>query len=142
SLAPEGGAHQSVITPLIGLGQPDLTAFEPAFVDELAVILAWSLRHLQQEGGGSVYLRLSTRPIDQPKREMTPALHEDLVQGGYWLVPPGPGAELAIVCCGVVTPEAIEAHSQIRDEIPGVGLMVVTSAARLHRDWLSARREH
>jgi pyruvate dehydrogenase E1 component len=140
SLAPEGGAHQSVITPLIGLGQPELTAFEPAFVDELAVILAWSLRHLQQRDGGSVYLRLSTRPIDQPKRAMTPALHSDIVQGGYWFVPPGPGAELAIVCCGVVTPEAIEAHSQICDEIPGAGLMVVTSAARLHRDWLTARR--
>ncbi len=90
SLAPEGGAHQSVITPLIGLGQPDLTAFEPAFVDELAVVLAWSLRHLQEADGGSVYLRLSTRPIDQPKREMTPALRADIVHGGYWLVPPGP----------------------------------------------------
>ncbi len=71
SLAPEGGAHQSVITPLIGLGQPELTAFEPAFVNELAVILAWSLGHLQESDGGSVYLRLSTRPIEQPKREMT-----------------------------------------------------------------------
>ncbi len=140
SLAPEGGAHQSVITPLIGLGQPDLTAFEPAFVDELAVILAWSLRHLQESDGGSVYLRLSTRPIDQPRREMTRALREDIVHGGYWLVPPGSEAELAIVCCGVVSPEAIEAHSQVRDEIPGAGLLVVTSAGRLHRDWLTAGR--
>ncbi len=140
SLAPEGGAHQSVITPLIGLGQPELTAFEPAFVDELAVILAWSLRHLQESDGGSVYLRLSTRPIDQPKREMTGALREDIVHGGYWLVPPGPKSELAIVCCGVVSPEAIEAHAQVRDEIPGAGLLVVTSAGRLHRDWLAAGR--
>jgi len=140
SLAPEGGAHQSVITPLIGLGQPELTAFEPAFVDELAVILAWSLRHLQNSDGGSVYLRLSTRPIDQPKREMTRALRGDIVHGGYWLVPPGHEAELAIVCCGVVSPEAIEAHCQLRDEIPGAGLLVVTSAGRLHRDWLAASR--
>lgn len=140
SLAPEGGAHQSVITPLIGLGQPELTAFEPAFVDELAVILAWSLRHLQESDGGSVYLRLSTRPIDQPKREMTPALGADIVLGGYWFAPPGREAELAIVCSGVVSAEAIEAHSQLCDEIPGAGLMVVTSAGRLHRDWLTASR--
>ena len=140
SLAPEGGAHQSVITPLIGLGQPGLTAFEPAFVDELAAILAWSLRHIQDDDGGSVYLRLSTRPIDQPKREMTPELRGAVVRGGYWLVPPGPEAELAIVCSGVVTPEAIEAHAQIREDIPGAGLLVVTSAGRLHADWLAATR--
>ena len=118
SLAPEGGAHQSVITPLIGLGQPGLTAFEPAFVDELAVILAWGLRHIQDDDGGSVYLRLSTRPIDQPEREMTPELREAIVRGGYWLVPPGPEAELAIVCSGVVTPEAIEAHAQVARRHP------------------------
>jgi pyruvate dehydrogenase E1 component len=138
SLAPEGGAHQSVVTPLVGLGQPDLLAFEPAFVDELAVILSWSLRYLQEEGGSSVYLRLSTRPIDQPKREMTRALRTGIVQGGYWFVPPGPRAEMAIVCSGVVTPEAIEAHSQVCDEIPGAGLMLVTSAGRLHSDWIAA----
>lgn len=140
SLAPEGGAHQSVITPLIGLGQPGLMAFEPVFVDELATILAWGLRHLQDDDGGSVYLRLSTRPIDQPKREMTPELRGAIVRGGYWLVPPGPGAELAVVCSGVVAPEAIEAHAQIREDIPGAGLLVVTSAGRLHADWRAATR--
>ena len=31
-------------TPLIGMAQDGLAAFEPAFVDELAVILAWALR--------------------------------------------------------------------------------------------------
>jgi pyruvate dehydrogenase E1 component len=140
SLAPEGGAHQSVITPLIGLGQPGLMAFEPVFVDELATILAWGLRHLQDDDGGSVYLRLSTRPIDQPQREMTPELRGAIVRGGYWLVLPDPGAELAVVCSGVVAPEAIEAHAQIREDIPGAGLLVVTSAGRLHADWRAATR--
>src|SRR5215204_7794337 len=69
TLAPEGGAHQSIYTPLIGIGQPGLTAFEPAHVDELAEILRWSFEHLQDGDGGSVYLRLSTRPADQPDRE-------------------------------------------------------------------------
>src|SRR5207342_330654 len=61
TLAPEGGAHQSVVTPLIGLGQPGLTAFEPAYADELAVLLRWALAEIQREDGESVYFRLSTR---------------------------------------------------------------------------------
>src|SRR5262249_12081897 len=140
TLAPEGGAHQSVITPLIGIGQPGLTAFEPAFVDELAVILAWSLAHLQADDGGGVYLRLTTRPIDQPARELTPALRDQVVLGGYWLIPPGVDTDVAIICTGAVTPEAIAAQEAIRDDIPGAGLMVVTSADRLHADWLAAMR--
>lgn len=140
SLAPEGGAHQSIITPLIGIGQPGMTAFEPAFVDELAVILAWALRHIQEDDGGSVYLRLSTRPITQLERSLTPELRRAIVCGGYWHIVPGPGTSLAIVCSGVVTPEAIEAHAQISEDIPGAGLLVVTSAGRLHSDWLAAAR--
>jgi pyruvate dehydrogenase E1 component len=140
SLAPEGGAHQSVLTPLIGLGQPGLTAFEPAYVDELAVILAWALGHIQDDDGGSVCLRLSTRPVAQPAREMTPELREAVVKGGYWLAPPDPGSPLAVVCSGAVTPEAAEAHAQVIEDIPGAGLLAVTSAGRLHRDWLAALR--
>jgi len=78
TLAPEGGAHQSIAEPLIGLAQDGLAAFEPAYVDELAVVLAFALDYIQRGGdkdgepsernwlrdetGGSVYLRLSTRP--------------------------------------------------------------------------------
>ena len=140
SLAPEGGAHQSVITPLIGIGQPGLTAFEPAFVDELAVILAWAMGHIQEDDGGSVYLRLSTRPVRQRERSLTPELRDAIVSGGYWLVPPGPGASLTVVCSGVITTEAITAHEQIREDDPEAGLLVVTSAGRLHGDWLAASR--
>jgi pyruvate dehydrogenase E1 component len=140
SLAPEGGAHQSVITPLIGLGQPGLLTFEPAYVDELAAVLSWALRHIQDDDGSAVCLRLSTRAIAQPKREMTPELAAAVVRGGYWLEPPAPGADVAIVCAGVVTPEAVEAHSQILEDIPGAGLLVVTSAGRLHADWIAASR--
>ena len=86
TLAPEGGAHQSVYTPLIGIGQPGLTAFEPAYVDELAEILRWSFEHLQDDDGGSVYLRLSTRPAEQPEREMTRELRSIRLEGatGSW----------------------------------------------------------
>ncbi len=78
TLAPEGGAHQSIGTPLIGMAQDGLASFEPAYVDELAVIMEWAFDYMQRGGdedkekrwhrdekGGSVYLRLSTRPIDQ-----------------------------------------------------------------------------
>ena len=140
SLAPEGGAHQSVITPLLGIGQPGITAFEPAYVDELAAILTWAFEHVQQDDGGSVYLRLSTRPIAQPQRTLTPELRSAIERGGYWMVPPGSGSSLAIVCCGVVTPEALEAVEQVREDIPDLGLLVVTSAGRLHADWLRTLR--
>ncbi len=138
SLAPEGGAHQSVLTPLIGLGQPGLTAFEPAFVDELTQILRWSFDHIQTDDGGAVYLRLSTRPLTQPRRELSPEDRTQIVDGGYWLVPPAPGAELAIVVCGPVISEALEAHRQIVEDIPGAGLLVVTSADRLQQAWMRA----
>ena len=91
TLAPEGGAHQSIATPLIGMAQDGLASFEPAFVDELAVIMGWGFAHMQREGGegGSVYLRLSTRTLDQPQRIMTPDLQRDITDGAYWLRKPG-----------------------------------------------------
>jgi len=140
TLAPEGGAHQSVFTPLIGIGQPSLTAFEPAYVDELTEILRWSFEHLQDDDGGSVYLRLSTRALEQPSRVMTPDLSRQILEGGYWLVHPGPEAEIVIVCCGPVIAEAVEAHRQILEDIPQAGLLVVTSPDRLQRDWIAAQR--
>jgi pyruvate dehydrogenase E1 component len=135
SLAPEGGAHQSLVTPLIGLGQPGLTMFEPAFVDELHAIMGWAFEHLQRADGGSVYLRLSTRAIDQPRRQLDPIL---ATQGGYWLREPGGPAELAIVSVGAVTPEAIEAVARLGEHHPRIGLLVITSADLLHRGWLEA----
>jgi pyruvate dehydrogenase E1 component len=140
SLAPEGGAHQSVFTTLIGMGQPGLTAFEPAFVDELSTILTWTLAHIQDDHGGSVYFRLSTRPVKQPQRTMTLELSEAIVRGGYWFKPQEGEADVALVCSGVVTSEAIEAHAEVCADIPGAGLLVITSADRLHRDWLDALR--
>jgi pyruvate dehydrogenase E1 component len=136
TLGPEGGAHQSISTPLIGMGQPNLTAFEPAFVDELAAILGFAFSHLQAPDGSAVYLRLSTRPLPQPAR----ALDVDAVlAGGYWLVPPGPRAEVAIACAGAVVAEAEEALALLAEDHPDAGLLVVTSADRLHAGFCEAR---
>jgi pyruvate dehydrogenase E1 component len=79
TLAPEGGAHQSVGEPLTGLTQPGLVAFEPAYADELAVLLRWAFEEIQREEGQSVYFRLSTRPLDQPRRQIDPNLAQAIV---------------------------------------------------------------
>ena len=136
TLAPEGGAHQSISTPMIGIGQPGLTSYEPAFGDELAVILRHAFEHLQdKENGGSVYLRLSTRSIPQPEREMESTLAEQIVKGGYWVVPPAQGARMAIVYMGAVAPQALEAFEALRKDHPDAGLMAITSADKLYNDW-------
>jgi pyruvate dehydrogenase E1 component len=140
TLAPEGGAHQSVATPMIGMGMDRLVAFEPAWVDELAEIMRWSFEHMQRPDGSSVYLRLSTRPIEQPDRVIGDELRRDILAGGYWIAPPAPDAELAIVCAGPLVPEAREAHAQIAEDCPGAGLLAVTSADRLHAGWTAAQR--
>jgi pyruvate dehydrogenase E1 component len=152
TLAPEGGAHQSVGSPLIGIAQDGLAAFEPAFVDELAAIMGWAFDYMQRDGGasdrdwlrevqgGSVYLRLSTRTVEQPERELTGALRDAILAGGYWLKPPADGAELAIVYQGAVAPQAIAAHAQILEDVPGAGLLAVTSADRLDAGWHAAQR--
>jgi pyruvate dehydrogenase E1 component len=150
SLAPEGGAHQSITTPLIGMAQDGLASFEPAFVDELAVIMRWGFEHMQreassnteldQEAGGSVYLRLSTRTIDQPQRQLTSELESHIAQGAYWMRKPGPNAEVIIVYSGSVAPEAIEATGLLGNDRRDIGLLAVTSADRLYSGWTASRR--
>jgi pyruvate dehydrogenase E1 component len=137
TLAPEGGQHQSVYTPLIGIGQDRLAFYEPAFVDELAAIMAWGFAHMQAPEGSSVWLRLSTRAIAQAAR---PLDREAVIRGGYWLVPPDPGAALAIAFQGPVAPEALAALEAVREDVPGAGLLAVTSPDRLHAGWLRAAR--
>ncbi len=138
TLAPEGGAHQSIGTPLIGVGQPGLAAFEPAFADELAHIMCWGFRHMQKKDGGSVYLRLSSHPLVQPERAISGALRDDIIAGAYWRTAPGDGAGLAIVYSGAVAGEAHDAFDRVRRTVPDAGLLAVTSADRLHAGWRAA----
>lgn len=138
TLAAEGGAHQSINTPLIGMGQPGLTYYEPAFADELAAMMHWSFGHLQQPDGGSVYLRLSTRAIPQVART-DDGWRADVLRGGYWLRRPAGDAEAAIVFTGVVAPEALQAWEQLAEDMPGIGLLNVTSPDLLHRGWSASR---
>ncbi len=138
TLGPEGGAHQSINSPLIGIGQPGLTYFEPAFADELALIMRWSFTHMQEADGGSVYLRLSTRAISQIART-DDAWQQSALNGGYWLIAPSGACDTAIVFTGAIAPEVLAAHAELTEDLPGLGLLVVTSPDLLHRDW-SARQ--
>jgi len=158
TLAPEGGAHQSIAEPLIGLAQDGLAAFEPAFVDELAVILRFALDYIQRDGqkdkdgelsernwlrdetGGSIYLRLSTRPIEQVQRQMTAELRQAVVDGAYWLREPGPNCQVVVAYTGAVAPEAIQAVGLMAEDRRDVGLLAVTSADRLNAGWSAAWR--
>lgn len=156
TLAPEGGAHQSISTPLIGMAQDGLASFEPAFIDELAVIMEWAFDYVQREGeeagdtlpagwlrdekGGSVYLRLSTRPLEQPAREMKESLAASIIQGGYWLREPEPGCSLVLAYTGALAPEAIEAAGLLAENHRGLGVLAITSADRLSAGWHAASR--
>ena len=156
TLAPEGGAHQSIGAQLIGMSQDGLVSFEPAYLDELSIIMDWSFDYLQRSGendpdertwlrdetGGSVYLRLTTRPLEQLglKARDDESFRQGVVDGGYWLREPGPNCEVVIAYQGCVAPEAIEAAGRIGNDRRDIGVLAITSADRLNSGWTAARR--
>jgi pyruvate dehydrogenase E1 component len=154
TLAPEGGAHQSIGSPLIGMAQDGIAAFEPAFLDELSIIMDWAFAYLQRDGdgdpdertwlrdetGGSVYLRLSTRPVEQVLRRPGADFAQGVIDGAYWLREPGPNCDLVIAYQGCVAPEAVAAAGRIMGQRRDIGVLAVTSADRLNAGWTAARR--
>ncbi|MGL1920210.1 MAG: transketolase [Hyphomicrobiales bacterium] len=155
ALAPEGGAHQSIAAPLLGISQDGLAYFEPAFADELAIIMAWSFDYMQRDGsapaeqenkwlrdetGGSVYLRLTTRPIEQISRKIDLQLKIDILDGAYWLRPPTPTTDIVICYTGTVAPEAIEAAGIIGNDRRNIAVLAITSADRASAGWHAAER--
>jgi pyruvate dehydrogenase E1 component len=137
TLAPEGGQHQSVNTPLIGMSTDRLAAFEPAHVDELAILMRHAFEHMQKPDGASVWLRLSTRALPQPARSLDAA---SVIAGAHWVAPPAEGARIALAYQGPVVPEAEAAFAELRAEEPDAGLLAITSPDRLHADWIAATR--
>ena len=91
SLSREGGAHQSIITAGIGIETPGLTYAEPCYARELEWLLLDALARLQEPDGEALYLRLSTKPIDQAPfaalvaRRGEEAVRADVVAGGFRL---------------------------------------------------------
>ncbi|MEJ0046777.1 MAG: hypothetical protein WDN04_12175 [Rhodospirillales bacterium] len=118
TLAPEGGQHQSFNTPLIGMAQDRLASFEPAYVDELAIMMRHAFAHMQAPDGSAVWLRLSTRALPQKVRTLDAAA---VIAGAHWVVEPGPAAPIAIAYQGPVAPEAEAAFEALREEVPEAG---------------------
>lgn len=154
TLAPEGGAHQSIGSPLIGMSQDGLASFEPAYLDELATIMEWAFDYMQRDGegdpdertwlrdetGGSVYLRLSTRALEQPGRRRDESFRQGTIDGAYWWREPGPNCDVVIAYQGCVAPEAIAAAGRIAETRRDIGVLAVTSADRLNAGWTAAQR--
>jgi pyruvate dehydrogenase E1 component len=147
SLAPEGGAHQSVITPGIGVALPAISYFEPAFAREVEWILLDALSGLADRTGESLYLRLSTKPVDQSLAPAPgPEYRERVLRGGYRLVEargdPGWDPEqnaASIFAAGAMVPEAVEASRLLRERGVLASVFVVTSPDRLYRGLRSPR---
>ena len=142
SLSPEGGAHQSVITPGIGVALPAIRYFEPAFAQEVEWILLDGLaRLLDREHGESLYLRLSTKPVDQALAPPpSPDLRAAVLRGGYRLIDargePGWDPEdnaVHIFAAGVMVPEAVAAARELRARGVLANVFVVTSPDLLYR---------
>ena len=149
SLSPEGGAHQSTITPSVGIEVPNLMAVEPCFAQEMEWMFLEALHNCcDQENGRTTYLRLSTKPIDQSLLE--PALNRlgeqelrrQVLSGGYRLVDwreVGPAGQddylVHIATSGAMIPEAIEAAHLLREEGIPVNVLNLTSPRSIFAKW-------
>ena len=145
TLAREGGAHQSTVTPSLGIELPNLTSYEPAFVREVD----WLLRELvartaRDVAPGAFYLRLSTAPQDQGafdelNARRGAALREDVLRGGYRLREAAPGDDeprVTLAACGPLVAEALRAADLLAAE-EGIAASVIalTSPDLLFREW-------
>ena len=147
SLAPEGGAHQSVITPGIGVAMPALAYYEPVFGQDVEWILLHALqRLLERERGESLYLRLSTRPITQGSApEPSEALRQAVVRGAYRLVDArhrgghDPERAVNIFAAGVMVPDAVDAARRLAERGAFASVIAVTSPDLLYRGLREAR---
>src|SRR4051794_8182446 len=137
TLAPEGGAHQSISTPSVGLEQPGCTTYEPAFAIEVEWTLLASLARLGRPDGTSAYLRLSTRPVDQALAAVPddPAARErrrrQVVAGAYLLRRAGGEPAITIAAMGASVPEALAAADRLAVLGHGADVVCVTSPGLL-----------
>ncbi|WP_293057321.1 transketolase C-terminal domain-containing protein [Mycobacterium sp.] len=140
SLAAEGGAHQSIKTPSIGLEQPGCISYEPAFAIDVEWTLLASIARLGRPDGSSAYLRLSTRPVDQSLAAVPtdPAARErrrrQVVAGGYPLRRRA-GAQVTVIAMGAMVTEALEAADRLEHMGVSADVICVTSPGLLFTAW-------
>jgi pyruvate dehydrogenase E1 component len=168
TLAPEGGAHQSTITPSVGLELPNLVLIEPAFARSVEWLLCDALARISRNPSGKLpadaddepksayYFRLSTRPIAQEAFEAARArlgdtvLRQQVIAGAYRLVDARADAvaagldtrrpEVTLVASGAVMPEVLAAAERLAEEGVGAHIVDVTSQSRLFAAWQRASR--
>ncbi|ETX01883.1 MAG: hypothetical protein ETSY2_36505 [Candidatus Entotheonella gemina] len=143
TLCREAGAHQSFLTPLLGIGIPDLRYYEPAYAAELEVILCWALAQLtDRERGESVYMRLSTKSLRQAAVEITPEWRQQVLSGGYWLRDYRTAADYAtaphihLLASGVMLAEALSASDAALEDGIYANVINITSVDQLFRGWM------
>ena len=150
SLSREGGAHQSTITPSIGMELPGVIYAEPTYARELEWILLNHLRTMQEPDGESLYLRLTTKPVAQApfgqliEQRGEDAVRADVLAGAYWLREPSAAPDSVIlVTCGALVPEVLEAADQLAAE-EGVhaGVLSLSSPDIVYRNWRANRLTH
>ena len=153
SLSPEGGAHQSTVTPSLGIELPGLDFYEPAFAREVEWMLLEALRQCcDREHGLSSYFRLSTKPIDQSLMDEAVTrlgeaeIHRQTLLGGYRIVDRRAAAPnlatrdtVQIAAGGIMVPEAIAAARRLHEEGVAANVINLTSARRLYRTLREAR---
>jgi pyruvate dehydrogenase E1 component len=139
TLAPEGGAHQSIITPSVGLEQPRCEAWEPAFGQDLEWTLLAALAALGRPGGSSAYFRLTTRPIDQrlaglpSDQEAIARRRAEVLSGGYVLRRAPAAPAVTLVGAGAVMPEVLAAADELTEGGRAVEVVCLTSADLVFR---------
>jgi pyruvate dehydrogenase E1 component len=147
TLCREAGAHQSFLTPLLGIGIPHLAFYEPAYAAELEVILCWALKELtDRQQGESVYVRLSTKTLHQEVRHSTPEWRRQVLAGGYWLRDYRQQADyqakphVHLFASGVLLAEALSASEAALEDGIYANVINITSTDRLFRSWMARCR--
>ncbi len=138
TLSREGGQHQATNTPLLAIVQDRLASFEPAYCDELAILMRHAFDFMQRPEGSAVWLRLSNRALQQPERRLNPA---DVIAGAHWVSPPRAETKLVIAYQGAVAEEAEAAFAALREDEPAAALLAITSPDRLYAGWRQAQRQ-
>jgi pyruvate dehydrogenase E1 component len=139
TLAPEGGAHQSIVTPSVGLEQPRCVAWEPAFGQDFEWTLLQALSRLGRPDGTSAYFRLSTRPVDQALASVPedPVAREErrrqVLAGGYVLRAAPRAPQVTLVGMGVIMPEVLAAADELAASGVACDVVCLTSADLVYR---------
>jgi pyruvate dehydrogenase E1 component len=139
TLAPEGGAHQSIITPSVGLEQPHCVASEPAFGQDLEWTVLHALSRLGRPDGTSSYFRLTTRPIDQSLAAIPQgaaaraARRRRVLAGGYRVRAAASAPAIALVGVGAVMPEVLAAADELKAGDVACDVVCLTSPDLIFR---------